>query len=347
MARGVFCVDVVLMIAAPRHPQESTRLASLHALDALDTAPEERFDRITRLAKRLMDVPIALVSLVDEERQWFKSRQGLEATETPRDISFCGHVVAQERSLIINDAAADARFADNPLVTGGPRIRFYAGIPVRVRGLAMGSLCVIDTQPREVTPDDIAMLTDLAGLVETELTRRHDALIDGLTGLLNRRGFDEISRVVLAIAARDSREVALVFGDLDGLKAINDTWGHAEGDRALTEAATLLSGAFRGSDAVARFAGDEFCVLLIADAEGVDVAVRRWSSVLDQRNASGPNPYRLAMSLGVAHALADRTVGLDDLIADADARMYEAKSAGRSGRDHHSRPMPGDGALQG
>jgi len=109
---------------------ETQRLAALHALDVLDTPPEERFDRITRIAARLMDVPICLVTLVDANRQWFKSCIGLDASETPRDISFCGHAILAPEALVIPDAAADPRFADNPLVAGEPRIRFYAGEPL-------------------------------------------------------------------------------------------------------------------------------------------------------------------------------------------------------------------------
>jgi len=118
-------------VKTPEYPDnESSRLDTLHALNILDTSHEERFDRLTRLAKRVLGVPIALVSLVDTNRQWFKSKQGLEATETPRDISFCGHAILGDEILVIEDATRDERFHDNPLVTGEPGIRFYAGYPL-------------------------------------------------------------------------------------------------------------------------------------------------------------------------------------------------------------------------
>jgi GAF domain-containing protein len=125
---------------------EEHRLATLRSLGILDTSHEERFDRVTRMSKRLFDVPIALVSLVDESRQWFKSSAGLDTLETPRDIAFCGHAILDENIFHVPDATKDPRFADNPLVTGPPDIRFYAGRPLHApNGDRMGTLCIIDT----------------------------------------------------------------------------------------------------------------------------------------------------------------------------------------------------------
>ena len=128
---------------------ETQRLRRLMTLRVLDTPSEERFDRITRLAKRLFDVDICLVSLVDSERQWFKSKQGLDVCETPRAVSFCGHAIVKEE-LFVTDASRDDRFSDNPLVTGEPHIRFYAGVPVHgPGGHRVGTFCIIDSRPRE------------------------------------------------------------------------------------------------------------------------------------------------------------------------------------------------------
>ena len=122
------------MVAAPKPPDESRRLAALHALKILDTDPEERFDRITRLAQRLFGAQIATVTLVDEDRQWFKSAVGTESKEDPRDDSFCAHAILDRgETMIVPDARDDPRFVDNPLVTGDPNIRFYAGQPVVAR----------------------------------------------------------------------------------------------------------------------------------------------------------------------------------------------------------------------
>ena len=159
------------MLQPPMHPREGDRLRSLHALGILDTPPEERFDRITRLAMLALDVPIALVSLVDADRQWFKSSQGLDATETGRDVSFCGHTILSDEPLVVEDALADERFADNPLVTGEPNVRFYAGVPLCDQdGHKLGTLCVIDRVPRQLAPDQHQLLLELASMAETEST---------------------------------------------------------------------------------------------------------------------------------------------------------------------------------
>ena len=154
-------------------PDESGRLRELWDMQLLDTPPEERFDRLTRLAQRLFDVRTTLVSLVDHDRQWFKSRQGLDALQTPRSISFCGHAILADGPFVIQDARLDPRFADNPLVTGPLAIRFYAGMPLQgPRGHKVGTLCLIDPRPREFGADDVAALRDLAALVMLELANR-------------------------------------------------------------------------------------------------------------------------------------------------------------------------------
>ena len=155
----------------PRDPaDEFERLSALCRLNLLDTPSDERFDRITRTAQRLFQVPIALVTLVDSNRQWFKSRFGLDATETPRRVAFCAHAILTDDPFIVEDAAADARFADNPLVTGAPYVGFYAGMPLHdTTGWRVGTLCVIDHVARSMSASDIAALRDLALWAETEL----------------------------------------------------------------------------------------------------------------------------------------------------------------------------------
>ena len=151
---------------------EKARLIALQNLGILDTLPEERFDRITRLACCIADVPIALVSLVDRDRQWFKSRQGLHATETSREYSFCAHTIHRENPLIIEDSQVDSRFASNPLVTGDPQIRFYAGHAIHAPdGARIGTLCVIDRQPRTLSKRQLASLKDLAAMIDAELLK--------------------------------------------------------------------------------------------------------------------------------------------------------------------------------
>jgi diguanylate cyclase (GGDEF)-like protein/PAS domain S-box-containing protein len=162
----------------PIPADEPERLQLLHALAILDTPPDEVFDRITRLVSRLLKVPIALVSLVDEDRQWFKSKVGLTAPQTPRDVAFCAHAIAQTEPLIIEDTQLDARFSNNPLVTSAPDIRFYAGVQIRsCGGLALGTLCAIDTSPRALSPEQIAILVDFAEMVSREMQLRETLLL--------------------------------------------------------------------------------------------------------------------------------------------------------------------------
>jgi GAF domain-containing protein len=156
---------------APFPEDEDKRIRALHELGILDTAPEERFDRCTRIAAALFDVPIALVSLVDTNRQWFKSRYGLDVAETPREQAFCAHAILQEDILLIPDALLDDRFAENPLVTGEPRVRFYAGCPLSLAdGSRLGTLCLIDHQPRDFDQRRLALMRDVARMIEREIT---------------------------------------------------------------------------------------------------------------------------------------------------------------------------------
>lgn len=151
--------------------EEEKRLAALHDLGILDTPPEERFDRITRLAASILKVPIALVSLVDRERQWFKSTCGMNLAETSREVSFCSHAVASREVLVVSDTLQDPRFSDNPLVTDLPRIRFYAGCPIFVGEACVGTLCVLDARPRQIDAERVRLLCELAKLAEVELQK--------------------------------------------------------------------------------------------------------------------------------------------------------------------------------
>jgi CheY-like chemotaxis protein len=160
---------------APLPLDEEARIAALHGLHILDTPNEHRFDRLTRLAAGILGAPIALLSLVDRERQWFKSAHGVEATQTPRETSFCAHAVAARELLVVPDAFEDPRFADNPDVTGKTRVRFYAGCPLFVGPSCIGTLCVVDVRPRWLSEEQLGLLKDVAALVEHELQQKAPA----------------------------------------------------------------------------------------------------------------------------------------------------------------------------
>ncbi|MHB8415724.1 MAG: putative bifunctional diguanylate cyclase/phosphodiesterase [Acidiferrobacteraceae bacterium] len=208
------------MPAMPRHERE--RLAALHRLNVLDTAPEERFDRFTRIAKQLFDTPISFISLIDTNRQWFKSRQGISLCETPRDLSFCTHAIMQGGLMIVPDARLDPRFSDNPFVTGEPFIRFYAGRTLEDEARnRLGTLCVVDTRPRQLDTAGQQALNDLAACVERELGvvqslhQSHALLKDQEAHL--RAILDNVAGVILTLDAQGTvesinRRVEQVFG---------------------------------------------------------------------------------------------------------------------------------------
>jgi diguanylate cyclase len=173
---------------APLPANEDKRLRLLRSLDLLDTPSEEVFDRVTRVAAEMLQAPIALVSLVDAHRQWFKSRVGVDVCETSRDASFCAHSVHSGRLLVVEDTHEDLRFAGNPLVTGAPFIRFYAGVPLRSsEGLVLGTLCVIDTKPRTLGDSAQSALCDLAATIERELVQRECARVSRVVQEVDRR----------------------------------------------------------------------------------------------------------------------------------------------------------------
>jgi diguanylate cyclase (GGDEF)-like protein/PAS domain S-box-containing protein len=453
-------------------PNESERLAALARYHILDTEPEEAFDALTKIAMVLMDVPIALVSIVDADRQWFKSRHGLDAPQTSRDISFCGHVVQSGESLVVPDAHMDPRFCDNPLVTGEPRIRFYAGMPLRtVDGYVLGTLCAIDKVPRTLAADKLAALALLSTQVSRLLELRHvghlleqahaevqssrrwfrmlldnipamvgywdverhnafanqaysewfgktpaeiyglhirellgDALYaknepflaralagekvdfprtietpsgvrhsktsyvpdivgsevrgvivlvtdvteletaraleqqlaqdlerlvrtDVLTGLLNRRGGAELADRESKRAARNKQLLYVAMIDIDFFKKINDSFGHAMGDKVLQHVAQTFLAEFRTEDVCARWGGEEFLIVLCGtDAEGALRALER-ARIRVASDTTLSCPVTISAGL-VQWNPAD--LSLERATALADDLMYAAKTAGRN-----------------
>lgn len=318
------------MMRAPIPDDEQPRLQALRALDILDTAPDERFDRLARIARRLFGVHSALVSLVDAHRQWFKSAQGIELQELPRDISFCGHAIMSDELLMVEDTLLDPRFADNPMVTGPPHVRFYVGQPLHApSGHRIGTLCLIDERPRRLDAEERGLLKDLAIMVEDRLTMVELALLDELTGLCNRRGFELMMSQSLALCRRSQGAAALLYFDLDGFKLINDSLGHAVGDRVLVDFADLLRQNFRAADVLGRRGGDEFAVLMLVRHSGErDQALARLAAAVARYNAEKAEGWQLVYSVGVVDVPTETGDDAAALLALADQRMY-ADKAGR------------------
>ena len=316
----------------PQNPSyEAQRLETLRALKILDSAPEERFDRLTRMAKRMFGVQISLVSMVDSGRQWFKSVQGLDVSETPRDISFCGHAILGDDLFLVPNAREDERFRDNPLVTDDPNIRFYAGCPLRVAsGHKMGTLCLIDDKPRELDEEEKELLKDLAVMAEQEIAALQLATLDELTTISNRRGFTSLAQYALSMCKRHEQPAALILFDLDDFKPINDNFGHAEGDHALVAFANLLGQEFRDSDVYARVGGDEFAVLLTGTGEDfVKQALERFQLAVDVYNEESARGYDLKFSAGYVIKRSDEGSDIDALMERADENMYEQKKGNK------------------
>ena len=336
------------MLPAPLPANEAERLAALRSCAILDTACDAAFDGLVRLAAKLTGCPIALVSLVDADRQWFKARHGLEeVAETHRDLAFCAHAILQpDRPLLVPDATADTRFATNPFVTGHPGIRSYAGVPLlSPEGLALGTLCVVDRKPRRLTEDEIEILTGLARSVATALElhramrRARDlALTDALTGLPNRPALLDAMDRALARQRRDGHGFALLYLDLDGFKAVNDRHGHAAGDAVLRLVAGALRGCVRQEDLPARLGRDEFAVLLTSGMGCPSMAERVREAVAGGAERRG---WPVTVSVGMV-SFRDPPASAEAALAVVDAAMFEAKRTGKNRVCHrtHGRPVP-------
>jgi diguanylate cyclase (GGDEF)-like protein len=279
------------------------------------------------MAKRMFGVPISLVSLVDSNRQWFKSKQGLDAEETPRDISFCGHAILGDEAFIIPDALEDQRFVDNPLVTSNPNIRFYAGCPLKVsNGSKLGTLCLIDSKPRKLDEEDILLLKDLASMAEQEIAAVQMATLDELTLISNRRGFVTLAEHSLGLCKRKQLPATVLMFDLDKFKPINDTFGHAEGDRVLLTFANTMRTIFRESDVFARIGGDEFVALLTdTNAEQVQFTLTRFAKEIMRINQEQQRGYNIEYSVGTVSYSPSEIPKIEEMLSKADDLMYEQK----------------------
>ena len=310
---------------------EDGRLDALYRYEILDSAPEESFDRIIRLAKVSLQVPIAYVAFIDRDRQWFKSREGISSQETPRKSSFCTYTIQGVTPLMVPDTTLDERFRDSSLVTESPFIRFYMGVPLRTPdGFNIGTLCVADTKPRDASPEQVAVLADLARLVVDELELRRLAATDSLTGLLTPRSFTAEATRNLERARRDQQTLSVIMLDIDHFKAVNDRHGHAAGDHVIRAVASAASDELRASDLLGRLGGEEFAfVLPECDIVQAAALAERLRLAVARRSIESHPGIGFTASFGVTE-LADADSCLSDLLARADAALYRAKECGRN-----------------
>ncbi len=319
------------MAACSVSGSEESRLAALYHYEILDTPAEETFDRITRLVRSVLQVPMSVVSFVDRDRQWFKSRQGVDATQTARSIAFCNHAIRGPAPLIVPDALADPRFAASPLVLGEPHIRFYAGVPLRTHeGHNIGALCALDTRPRTLDAAQIGILADLARVVHDEMELRLVASVDSLTGVMTRRALIDAGRRDVARALRYGRNLSCLMIDVDRFKEVNDTHGHAVGDVVLQSVAATCRLALRAGDYLGRIGGEEFAVILpeTGTDEAFQVAERLCKAVAGEPAAGPAGDVPVTVSIGVASL--GRPHDLRTLMANAEEALDAAKKGGRN-----------------
>lgn len=328
------------MNASPSPADEALRLLVLEECGLLDTPADPIFDAITDLAATLCDAPIALVSVADHTRQWFKARIGLKAEHTDRELAFCTHAITNGEPLVVEDAQADPRFFDNPLVSGGPGIRFYAGFPlVADRGTILGTVCVIDRVPRRLTTGQHKGLTRIAGMASALIEERRRnrllvdhtarasdhlrrlALTDPVTGVLNQRGFlDQASWMGRGPGA-------LVLIEMDSLDLIHSEWGPAAAD-AVAMGVTALVSRLARTGIVGRIQSSLLAAYLpdrdLDDGRALAERLRRIlaSSPLDAAGES----YSATITAGVAAVLGPR--GIEAALAATDAALVEARALG-------------------
>ncbi|MDT8311640.1 MAG: sensor domain-containing diguanylate cyclase [Methylophaga sp.] len=350
------------MLAPAIPSNEAERLHALHASQLLDSEYEAIFDNLTALVSKVFDVPIAAISLVDMDRQWFKSIYGLAVCETSRDISFCGHVVSGNHPMIIENAVNDDRFADNPLVVGDPKIMFYAGVPLRFANAEqtynIGTLCIIDCQPRQLSDEQLKILKSFAYQVESLIEMRlpymkFEALCDDLaeddvtfeviqdnlkklrslsdtdplTGLRNRRSLEHFVRTAWQQDKR-KKNIAIMLIDLDGFKVVNDQFGHSNGDKMLVSVAKKLKKLVRkNNDYIARYGGDEF--VLIAFDMDKNALVKFLEKLNSTFKINDEKLSSITFSIG-AILTDNKEYSYQQLIHHADEQLYIAKKAGKN-----------------
>jgi diguanylate cyclase (GGDEF)-like protein len=311
---------------------EEGRLAALRRYDMLCANEEEQLGRIADLVRAVMDAPIAVISLIDVDTQWFMAARGIDVRNVPRDTAFCNETIKRSEPLAISDLAADPRFASSAWVTGSEHARSYLGVPLKTPdGYNVGALCAIDREPRQFDQRQAGILEKLAEIVVEQFELRQIAKQDPMTGALTRRGFfGEVEREFLR-AGRYSRPSTLAVIDIDHFKSINDRYGHPAGDAVLTSIANTCTAQMRKSDVFGRIGGEEFGLLLPeTDAEEAREAGERIrcaveATIVEFAGAS----IRATVSVGIAPmpAIAE---GSATWFSEADIALYEAKRFGRN-----------------
>ena len=311
---------------------EEERLAYLKSLHILDTPEEEVYDKITRLACQVMNMPMSAISLVASDKVFLKSKVGVDACEVPRDISICGHTINSKEPLIINDTTSDVRFRDNPMVQCESGIRSYIGFPITLdNGLPIGSFCVFSNETRKISDEDLSSLEMLRDVVSKIIHEKHEAAIDPLTGIFNRRMLKMIGEKTFHRLERRKEDLSLIVIDVDHFKSINDNLGHEAGDQILIELADLIRPILRKYDYFFRIGGEEFVVFLSnTELNAATTLAEQIREAIERHDFHyKDNIIRITASFGITqHSQSDSNV--NELLAKADYALYEAKKQGRN-----------------
>jgi diguanylate cyclase (GGDEF)-like protein len=316
----------------PIPADESQRQRDLERLGVLNHPGDEHFERLVRLASTVLETPIALISLVDGDRQWFLAHHGIESTETPRKMAFCAHAIAGDETLVVPDARQDPRFSTNPLVIQDPKVRFYAGTPLQSRdGHNLGTLCVIDRLPRHFSSSQVRLLEDLAQLVLRELELRRLTTVDPVSALANRASFLEQAEPELLRARQADENLAVLALQLDHFDQIKNRWGLMVSDRALVDVAALLRSQICDQDLVGQIGDHEFALLMVnADPEtAMERADAIRTGISELRGVFSASGHQLTASGGLT-LLAPADLQPLDALLRAERALFLAQGNGQN-----------------